>query len=193
MPNRKGCKVVAVKDSASVCVAAGIGWRWHRFGFLFFWLWSARLCDLRKLQVVCILVFTAECDRFGLIKMPERGDARQRRACFVPAGARERSGLRVIVSGFVIIAREEREIESAAEINKGREREKEIRIPPRLHLNVFHYLRTTASHTHTRIHTSGDVEWEEKERNRWQTEEKLFCYETLQWERQQVFFQRIAS
>ena len=67
-------------------------------------------------------------------KDARRGDARQRSACFVPAGARERSGLRVIVSGFLMIAREEREreVESAAEINKGREREKaEIRIPPR--------------------------------------------------------------
>ena len=66
-------------------------------------------------------------------KDARRGDARQRSACFVPAGARERSGLRVIVSGFLMIAREEREreVESAAEINKGREREKaEIRIPP---------------------------------------------------------------
>ncbi len=37
----------------------------------------------------------------------------------VPAGARERNGLSVIVSRFVIIARGEREMESTVEINKG--------------------------------------------------------------------------
>lgn len=109
--------------------------------------------------MVRILVFTAECGRFGLIKMLESGDARQRSACFVPAGARERSGLRVIVSGFVIIAREEREIQSAVEINKGREREKaEIRIPHAAPPQCLSLLKNDRQpHTHTHEYTQAET------------------------------------
>lgn len=52
-------------------------------------------------------LFSVQCDRFGLNRML----GGEIYAMFVPAGARERNSLSVIVRDFVIIARGERDRE----------------------------------------------------------------------------------